>query len=220
MTSRILIALSLTFALALALPACGDDDSNPDNDGSTQQDGQVQNDAAAPLDNWIGDPCTCTGDECEQMSVPKPAGGTIAGCENVPQPWTGADLVCLHTYSGALATDTFFANGYCSLMATTCAGEATICDSAVFGDYAAMVACPPGSVMIADSQDVDIFGMLATIENKNCAPSCDTSADCREGESDPVDNDEPSQYTCNDKGGVKFCYDPRNLGANYTATAF
>jgi hypothetical protein len=83
-----------------------------------------------------------------------------------------------------------------------------------------MVACPPGSVMIMDTQLVDVFGMTATVENKTCAPSCDTSADCRDGETDPVFGDDPTQYTCNDNGGVKFCYDPRNLGANYTATAF
>jgi len=39
------------------------------------------------------------------------------------------------------------------------------------------------------------------------------------GEPDPV-VDEVTQYACIDKDGVKFCYDPRNLPADYTATAF
>jgi len=225
MTARILIALCLTGTLALALPACGDDDSNPGQDGSTQDgstqsDGGGQQDAAVTQDLWIGASCTCTDAECEQLGVPKPNSGTIAGCDNVDQPWTGADLVCLRSYTGALATDTYFANGYCSLMATTCTGDSLICDSAVMGDYATMVACPAGSVMLQDTQDVTVMSFNATIESKNCAPSCTTTADCREGEIDPVFADEATQYQCNDKGGVKFCYDPRNLGATYTATAF
>jgi len=232
MTARILFALCLTAGLAMALPACGDDDSSSSQDGSTGQDGSTQSDGAAQQDadtsqdaavaqeEWIGADCICTGDGCEQMTVPKPNGGTIEGCENVNQPWTGADLVCLRSYSGTLATDTFFANGYCSLMATTCTGDGLICDSAVMGDYANMVACPAGSVLIEDTQDVVVATWSATIESKTCAPVCTDNADCREGEIDPILGDEVSQYQCIDKGGVKFCYDPRNLGASYTATAF
>ena len=217
----------MVFCLAFALTACGDDDGNGQDDAATQNDADTQDDAATEADaathddTWLGTACSCTPDsECIQMGVPKPNAGTIAGCEGVPLPWTGADLVCLRTYSGMLATDTFFANGYCGLMATTCTGDTTICDSAVFGDYAAMTACPADSVMITDAQDVDVLGMTAHIENKLCAASCDTSADCRTTEEDPVLNNDPTQYDCIDKDGVKFCYDPRNLSATYTATQF
>jgi hypothetical protein len=105
-------------------------------------------------------------------------------------------------------------------MATTCTGAALICDSAVFGDYATMTSCPAGSVMISDSQAVDVLGQQATIQNKLCVRACAGNGDCRTSETDPALNDEATQYQCIDKGGVKFCYDPRNLSASYTATAF
>jgi hypothetical protein len=105
-------------------------------------------------------------------------------------------------------------------MATTCTGAQLICGSAVFGDYAAMTSCPAGSVMISDTQNVDVFGQQATIQNKVCVRTCAGNGDCRTGETDPVLNNEASQYQCVDKGGVKFCYDPRNLSATYTATSF
>ncbi len=216
MTVRILLALSI----ALALPACGDDDDNTHQDAAVSSDGTTSDDGAAPVENWLGAACTCTGDECAQMDVPKPNMGTIEGCDTVDASWTGADLVCMRSYTGSFATDTYFANGFCGLMATTCDGEALICDSAVMGDYATMVACPGGSVMIQASQVVDVFGMTATIESKSCAPSCESNDDCRVGEIDSVFADEVTQYQCVDKDGVKFCYDPRNLSPDYTATAY
>jgi len=218
MTVRILFALS--FALMLALPACGDDDDNTTQDAGVQLDSDIQPDAAGPVENWLGAACTCTGEECDQMGVPKPNMGTIEGCDTVDASWTGADLVCLRSYTGALATDTYFANGYCALMATTCVGDDLICGSAVMGDFANLAACPGGSVMIEGTTEVDVFGMTATIENKTCAPACASNDDCRVGELDPVFADEATEYQCVDKDGVKFCYDPRNLGATYTATAY
>ena len=44
--------------------------------------------------------------------------------------------------------------------------------------------------MIQDSQDVTVMSWSATVENKTCAPSCSSNADCREGETDPVHGDE------------------------------
>lgn len=222
--------MTIFMAGALALGACGDDDDMNNNnqtqpDAATQDDAAVQDDAAQQDDAattselGVGSACECTGQGCDNMSVPVPNGGTIVGCDDVPTQ-TGAELVCMQTYSGGLATDTWFANGFCSLMATTCTGAALICDSAVFGDYDTMVACPAGMVMIEDTQEVDVFNNQATIQNKLCAPSCTTSADCREGEEDPKLYDEVTQYQCVDKGGVKFCYDPRNLGTTYTVTQF
>jgi hypothetical protein len=83
-----------------------------------------------------------------------------------------------------------------------------------------MTSCPAGSVMISDTQNVDVFGQQATIQNKTCVRTCAGNADCRTGETDPVLANEAAQYQCVDKGGVKFCYDPRNLSSSYTATSF
>lgn len=228
---RILVSFAL-----LVLVGCGGGDDGGNQDAAAQDDAAGQSDApAAQVDGQkdsgslpdgqaaapgLGEDCTCTGAECAQMGVPKPASGTIAGCEEVPTGVAGAALVCLRSYSGSLATKTYFANGYCALMATTCTGASLICDSAVFGTYADMTTCPAGSVMIADTQDVDVFGQQATVQNKVCARTCAGNGDCRTGETDPVFSDEAAQYQCVDKGGVKFCYDPRNLSTSYTATAF
>jgi len=184
-----------------------------------------QSDAASPpadggAGHGLGAACSCTGTGCSQMGVPKPTGGTIVGCEDVPTGVAGTALACLRSYGGSLATDTYFANGYCALMATQCSGASLICDAAVFGNYAAMTACPAGSVMISDSQAVNVLGQQATISNKVCVKKCTGDGDCRTGETDPVLGNTATQYQCIDKGGVKFCYDPRNLSNSYTATAF
>jgi hypothetical protein len=216
--TRILAAFAL-----LALGACGGNGGSSQDDagdrGDAQLDGAI-NDAGQMVALGLGEPCTCTGTDCAQMQVPKPAGGTIAGCEQVATDVPGAALVCLRSYGGDLATKTYFANGYCGLMATTCTGADLICTSAVYGDYATMTACPAGSVMLQDSQDVDVIGQQATVKNKLCAKICTSDADCRSGEIDPVLSNETSQYRCIDKGGVKFCDDPRNLSSSYTAAAF
>jgi hypothetical protein len=205
-------------------PADAASDAASQTDGGGGQD-DAQRDSGALPDSQaaapgLGEDCTCTGSACQQMGVPKPAGGTIVGCEAVATSVAGTALVCLRSYGGDLATKTYFANGYCALMATTCTGAALICDSAVYGDYNAMTTCPAGSVLISDSQAVDVFGQQATVQNKSCVRLCAGNADCRTGETDPVYADAATQYQCLDKGGVKFCYDPRNLSASYTATAF
>jgi hypothetical protein len=235
------LSILAVLALAPGLVACGDDDGGSNNvnqsnqnnanqntqqdggvqpDGATQQDAAVPADAAAPLEDYLGSDCTCEGTGCEQMGVPKPAGGTIVGCDGMPEEWPGAAAVCLRSYSGESANQTYFANGYCSLMATSCTGESFICNSATFGEYDNMTACPAGTVMIQDSQHVDVIGLTAEVSNKTCALGCTDSSQCRPGEIDPVWSDAAAQYQCVDKGGVRFCYDPRNLSETYTATAF
>ena len=210
-------ALGICAALVLA-PACGKTDDGDGNTTTTTTTGGGGSGGSAL--EWIGGDCTCTGADCDQLGVPKPAAGTISGCSEVPASWPGAALVCLRSYDGGLATSTYFANGFCSLMATACTGAALVCDSAVYGDHAAMTSCPAGSVLISDSVDVDVFGNLATIDSKKCAPACTGAGECREDETDPALAGAATEYQCNDKGGVKFCYDPRNLGPNYTAEAF
>ncbi len=207
--------------------ACGGGDEDDVPDGGSDARGTV--DAATPdatvvpdampEDQRLGSACTCDGTACASFGVPRPAGGTIHGCDEVPDDFPGGALACLRSYGGTLSTKTYFANGYCSVMATSCEGASLICDSAVFGSYATMVACPEGTVMIQDTQLVSALGQSATVRNKVCAAPCDTSADCREGEQDP-EHQGPAQYQCVDRAGVKFCYDPRNLGPDYTATSF
>jgi hypothetical protein len=217
----ILLGLMVTLFLA----GCSGSEDNQDSGVDAGQD--AGNDAGSDsggddgtqANQTLGSSCRCDGEECEQMTVPKPAGGTIIGCDEVPSNIAGAALVCMRTYEGALATNTYFANGFCSLMATQCTGADLICSSAVFGDYDNMTTCPAGTVMLMASQDVDVMGQTATIDNKNCVPSCSTNADCRADEHDPV-VDDATQYQCIDKDGIKFCYDPRNLDPDYTATAF
>ncbi len=230
---RTLTTLMAVAALSLVV-GCGDDDDvnqNQNNNNQVQDDATVQADAGDEVDaasddggttgdQGIGSACACTDTStCEQMGVPIPNGTPITGCDDVPTQ-TGAELVCLRSYSGSLATDTFFANGYCGLMATTCTGADLICNSAVFGDYDTMTACPAGMVLVEDSQDVEVFGNQATIQNKVCAKPCTGAGECREDETDPALQDEATQYACQNYAGVRFCYDPRNLSANYTATQF
>ena len=118
-----------------------------------------------------------------------------------------------------MATNTYFANGYCALMATACDGAFLICNSAVFGSYDDMVACPTGYVLLMFSQSVSALGGTAIVDNKICVAPCETDEDCRAGETDEA-IDEVTQYACIDKDGVNFCYDPRNLPESYTADQF
>ena len=173
-----------------------------------------------PTEEWIGASCACEGNGCVTLGVPVPNGGTIVGCDNVPTDLTGAELVCLRTYVGEGGTKTYFANGYCSLMSVACTGSDVICTPATMGDHTAMTRCPAGSAMVESTIDVNVIIFDATVSNKTCALRCESDADCRLGETDPVLNDAPSQYACVDGGTAKFCYDPRNLPAEYTVTPF
>jgi hypothetical protein len=208
--------------------ADSDADADSDTDSDTDADSDTDSDTDTDVDTGegIGSACTCEGSGCEQalVHVPIPNGGTIVGCDDVPSDVSGTELVCLRSYEGSYATNTYFANGYCALMSTLCDGDATICDSAVFGVYADMDECPPGSVKLTSSQDVEVelipgVTLQATIDNQICAASCQGEGDCREDENDPVLG-APTQYACIDKEGVKFCYDPRDLPETYTAEQF
>jgi hypothetical protein len=210
----------------------GDDDLPPDGgpDAADQQNGDEPlpdggpdagdtGDQGGPVIQGLGSPCTCEGPECEQMGFPDPTGGPIIGCDDVPTNIPGAELACMRTYQSDIA-NTFFANGYCSLIATQCTAMPMVCDALIFGDYDNMTSCPAGSVMITDIQLFVIMEFEVPIPTKNCAASCQSSNECREEEVDPVLGNEPTQYDCLDYDGVKFCYDPRNLSGEYTATQF
>lgn len=183
-------------------------------------DGGMDGGADGGPTEWFGSPCTCSGAACESSGVPLPAGGAIVGCAGVPKSWPGAELVCLRSYKGPLAPDYYFANGFCSLMASRCTGSQVICDMATFGDFEAMHSCPAGSVMLEFSAKMNIMGMLATVESKNCTPPCSGDKDCRTGETDPARGNEKAEYECTEASGVSFCYDPRNLEGDISATQF
>jgi hypothetical protein len=202
-----------------------DTDTDTDSDSDTDTDADGGTDTDADTDADIGAPCVCDDSGCSSSGVPLPNGGTgtIEGCENVPT-FTGADLVCLRSYAGSMATQTYFANGYCGLMATLCEGDSMICDSATFGEYATMDGCPAGYVLIEFSQDVTVLSVFnATITNKICAKTCTADDQCRPDETDSVWGDDATQYTCiDDKDPILFCYDPRNLPdtADYTVAQY
>lgn len=216
-------AKKLLATCLLAFAACSDS-ATPDASTDAPAPGlfiDARYDAPPAVENQaLGSDCSCSGADCDQVGVPKPAAGMIVGCDLVPTNWPGGARACFRSYDGIFATKTYFANGYCSIVATECAGAALICGSAVFGDYSGLIACPAHTVLIEDTQQVNVAGQMATVRTKLCAASCTHASDCRAGEVDPIHNNETTQYNCQDRSGVKFCYDARNLGASYTATAF
>ncbi len=199
-------------------------DTADDTDTTTDTGPGPQTDAGADSgqvgDHGLGEACSCTAEGCDMMGVPLPGGGPITGCNNLPPNWPGANKVCLRSYTGDFGNDSFFANGYCSLMASKCEGANMICDSGNIGDYDSMDSCPPGSVMLTGSVDVVLSTLEAKIDSKYCAPSCETDAECRNDETDPVFVGASTEYQCIELDGVGFCFDPRNLTDDVSAEAF
>ncbi|MBN2716295.1 MAG: hypothetical protein JXX14_10600, partial [Deltaproteobacteria bacterium] len=158
-----------------------DSDSTPPVDSAT---------TTTQMDLGIGSSCACNASTCETLGVPIPGAEGIVGCEDVPANHAGK-LVCLRTYAGDLATNTFFANGYCALQAiANCegAGAGIICDNATIGDYDAMTSCPAGAVLLSKKVTASAMGgaLSATMDSKTCVRACVTDADCRVGETDPA----------------------------------
>ncbi len=197
-----------------------DGDSDGDADGDSDGDADVDGGGDYDPEQWIGSACTCEGADCSMAGAPVPHQGTIVDCDDTPGNWPGAAKVCLRSYGGPLGVKTYYANGYCSVVATKCEGEAIICGTAVMGTFDDMTSCPSGSVLVTSVQEIALSGMTATVDNKTCALACDDDSGCRTGETDPDLNGEATQYACLDKDGVKFCHDPRNLTGDYTAEAF
>ncbi|MCP4679098.1 MAG: hypothetical protein GY854_27125, partial [Deltaproteobacteria bacterium] len=118
------------------------DTGTTDGDADGDADGDTGGDAGGDTDydpeQWIGSACTCEGAECQLMGAPIPNAGNIIDCDDTPTDWPGADKVCLRSFGGALGVKTYYANGYCAVVATQCEGEAIICNSAVMGDFNTM----------------------------------------------------------------------------------
>jgi hypothetical protein len=203
--------------IALALVACG---------APPEFEAVVQAEPASfgEVSHGLGAPCVCEGEACSTFGVPQPNRGAILGCAEVPASYGGGQKVCLRSYVGERANPTYFANGYCALMATQCEGSSLICSNARFGDHAAMTRCPPGSVRIEATEHVRVeLGLLgthtATLQTRICAAACQDDSACRVGEYDPV-LDAPGQYQCVLEDGVGCCYDPRSLSPEHALTAF
>ena len=230
---RMQLVFTVVGSLLVGLVACSPEDTAADRcggdyefvDGGCVDTGQsaggdADGDGDTDEGGWIGAPCSCAGDGCDQMGMPVPTGGTISGCEGVPGDWTGAELACLRTNASGVGEPSWFANGFCTVMAVECEGASTICDGSDVGSFDSMTACPAGSALITGSVELTVMGQTATITSKLCAPSCDDVGECREDETDPALDGEPSQYECHELDGARFCYDPRNLGDDATAEAY
>jgi len=215
-TLRLLLLIGLVFGFT----ACSDDDPEPTDttadthESETEPPDQSGKQLRTPT-QFIGSPCSCQGNTCSAAGVPQPQNGIISGCDSVPTDWPGAPKVCLRSYEGDFAPNLYFANGYCSLMATKCEGEEIICLPATMGEYDDFVSCPEGSVLVLETKLVTIADVTATVYNKICLVSCDDDADCGPEEIDPSLDNTPTQYQCVAKSGAKFCTDPRTFGPDY-----
>ncbi len=183
-----------------------------------------QRDAGGEFDpeQWIGTACSCSPTDnspCDLAGVPLTNGGEIAGCDSVPATWTGTEVACQRSYTGELNSPTYYANGFCTLMAVDCTGNSIVCNPALVGDHATMDSCPENTVLLEYSLEVNTAGLRATLFMKNCAPTCESDEECRNTEDDPVFGDKTG-YRCLDSDGIRFCQDPRNLVGDYTVEAF
>lgn len=141
--------------------------------------------------------------------------GTVSNAERLGSVMLFRDMRRCDTVMGAPG---YFANGDCTLMALRCIGDALICSSAALGDCDAMPRCPVGSALVRTSGVVDVMGLHAELDSPLCAPLCNSEGDCRGNETDPVMGEAPAGYTCHTQDGARFCYAPRNLAADTTAT--
>lgn len=235
-----LIGVLLLFAMILGSIACEDDetsddtggdadgdsdsdadaDADTDADADSDSDSDTDSDGDAGLD--IGSACTCEGTGCfseYDEDIPIATGGTIIGCDEVATDFVAAELACMRSYKGDVAAHTYYANGYCSLMATDCEGNDLLCDLSIVGSYVDMVACPTGHVLLRYTKSFSTPLGDATLHTKLCANSCDQADNCRIDEFDPIHNAD-ANYDCLDKNGVKFCSDARNLPEGYEAEQF
>lgn len=171
-------------------------------------------------EKWIGSACRCEGEGCSLAGVPIANAGSFIGCEDLPDDWPGAVPGCMRSYTGELSVPYYYANGFCILMSLYCTGDKIVCDPMTeeTGDFHAMTTCPEDTVLVQKHWAVTASGLNAEFEQKMCAPVCREDSDCRVDEYDEV-FDEPGQYQCLDRDGIRFCFDPRNLSEDDTVEA-
>ena len=174
---------------------------------------------AIEMEEWFGSPCTCEGDLCTIAGVPTFFLGTVVGCDNIPKEWPGAVLGCMETYTGEIGNHSYYAQGFCTLIASACEGDEIICNVGIVGDFQKMTTCPENTVMVTTDYSLSVSGLNAILYQKLCAPVCERDQDCRVDDFDET-TDSPGQYECIHQGAFSFCYDARNLADGYTAEVF
>jgi hypothetical protein len=185
-----------------------------------EYDGSAWNDTETCVENKnVGGACYCEGKGClfNQLGTKAeiPFKGTIVGCGDMPE-WPGAVKACLRSDAYVPEDLSYYANGYCALMAVKCDGAPIICNAATSPamDYDSFTTCPAGMVMLTDTSvkvASEILDIRAKLYHRSCFQACDCDKDCRGPEIDSVFKDTESEYKCMKQDGVGYCADPRNL---------
>ncbi len=105
-------------------------------------------------------------------------------------------------------TDTYYAEGYCTIMAVRCSGGFLCGFVPQPGNYATM-ACPAGFYMYEDSRVV--MGM--TISSRSCLKTCTSDLQCRWNGYDAFWT-ACGRYDCQNPPGVPgtlVCFDARQF---------
>lgn len=192
---------------SLAMSECGD--GSPD-DGEQCDDGDLDSlddctTSCTTNDHYIGAPCTCTdieGGECASVDF---TAGLLTGCEDlVADADLNRELACLRTLAyPAFGLELYFPEGYCTLLAFTCAGA--LCTGFRDVGNVAAFTCPAGYAVVTQVQD--IFGTIIT--TKSCHPECTSHADCRWNAEE--EDGTCGRYAClpAGDGGEMICADER-----------
>lgn len=162
-------------------------------------------------DKWIGAKCECEGSGCQVASIPIPVpmnsdkvSGKIIGCENIDMTdIEGGEPACIRSIDPdfkSMAPITYFPQGYCSIVASSCTGS-DFCFAANYGDPSKMTACPKGSTMLSAVFNYKIMGQDSVIVEKMCMKTCEKDADCNVA----------GQISCVERKGHKFCYNEKNF---------
>ena len=157
-------------------------------------------------DHNIGAPCNCTGAGCGLTDF---TAGTINGCDSVNAAGTNGEKACLYSgHESMSGTDTYFAEGYCTVMALKCEGGGLCALVPAIGNYDTFT-CPAGYSLGQDSRTVMT---TLTISTKMCFKICTSPSDCRWNAYDTF-RTACGQYDCIPNptdAGTSICVDARN----------
>jgi cysteine-rich repeat protein len=191
----------------MAAASCGNGTLDPGeqcDDGNTSSTDTCTT-SCTTNDHGIGAPCTCTSG-CSDTNF---TAGTIVGCENVVVPTgSGGVRACMRSIREATSgTETYYAEGYCTIMAVTCSG--LLCGMVPQpGNYGTMT-CPAGTYRFEDSRSV--MGM--TIRSRSCLLQCASDLQCRWRAYDAF-RSACGRYECSNPPGttaVEVCFDRRQF---------
>ncbi|MBW2262587.1 MAG: hypothetical protein JRG91_11490 [Deltaproteobacteria bacterium] len=157
-------------------------------------------------DQGIGAPCECTAG-CSPVD---PTAGTIAGCDGVSSLTDGTrEVACLRSANEPYyGVELYFAEGYCTLLALGCEGDACALIADI-GDVHAF-SCPEGFAIVT-REDTQVGTNVTT---KTCHPVCTSDSECRWNAEEDTDSPWPGcgEYACVPAGDgyENICFDPRN----------